>query len=358
MAVLPSVPERAGLPGKVQMKASAVNLSILKFFALTGLYLGERIEMQNITIDEEYKSLLPKLDEITFELLERNIIENGCRDALVLWGEILIDGHNRYAICIKHDIPFETVNIDFATREEATIWIIRTQVSRRNLSPMQLSYFRGLHHRADKKLVTNPEGKNRYSLVEGHNDLQLKNRSTADRLAELYDISSKTIARDAKGADGIDAIGVASPEAKRMLLDGEAKMDKNYLMSIADMDDQDIAEIAARIESGTHDRRKPKPPAATTADENGGGGNSGDGGGDGGGGSNGGDGGNGGGNGGGGGEPGSNGNTLYGDLLSLTDDFSTELWSLVKAGETGKLKTSLRAYIDSLEKLYERFSDY
>ena len=80
--------------------------------------------MQNIVIDEEFKFLLPTLDKETYARLEEDIIQNGCRDALVLWGDVLIDGYNRYAICTEHDIPFKTVNKELGTREDALIWII------------------------------------------------------------------------------------------------------------------------------------------------------------------------------------------------------------------------------------------
>jgi len=108
--------------------------------------------MRNIVIDEEFRSLLPALDKETYALLEANIIENGCRDALVLWnGTILIDGYNRYAICTAHDIPFKTVNREFNSRDEVLIWIISNQVSRRNLTQMQLSHYRDLHYRKEVK---------------------------------------------------------------------------------------------------------------------------------------------------------------------------------------------------------------
>jgi len=127
-------------------------------------------DMQEIIIDEEFKALLPTLDQTTFKLLEENIIENGCRDPLVLWDGVLIDGHNRYEICTQHFIPFATVDKEFASREDALIWIISTQVSRRNLSPMQLSYYRGLHYRAEKKRISNARGVNQHSEVDGQND--------------------------------------------------------------------------------------------------------------------------------------------------------------------------------------------
>ena len=95
------------------------------------------------------------------------------------------------------------------------IWIISTQVSRRNLTPMQMSFYRGLHYITDKKIVTNESGRNRFSEVVRHNDGQLKKFSTASRLAEEYNVSPRTIERDAQVAGGINAIGETSPEAKR-----------------------------------------------------------------------------------------------------------------------------------------------
>ena len=168
--------------------------------------------MQQITIDEEFKSLLPALDKETYETLEANLIQNGCRDSIVLWNGILIDGYNRYEICTKHEIPFNTINKEFATREAALIWIITNQLSRRNLTPLQASHYRGLHYMADKKIQGTYE-RNTEETESGQNDhFQI---STAGRLSKQYNVSPKTIRRDAKVAEAIDAIGKASPEAKK-----------------------------------------------------------------------------------------------------------------------------------------------
>jgi len=122
--------------------------------------------MQELIIDEEFRDLLPTLDEETYKLLEENLKENGCRDALVAWGGILLDGHNRYEICKEYGIHFNIVEKQFSCREEALIWIITTQVSRRNLTPIQLSHCRGLHYRTDKMLITNGSGINQFSKQE------------------------------------------------------------------------------------------------------------------------------------------------------------------------------------------------
>ena len=211
--------------------------------------------MHNIVIDPEFRSLLPLLDKETYAALEANIIANGCRDSLVLWNGILIDGHNRYAICTEHDIPFTTVEKEFDSREDALIWIITNQVSRRNLNPKQLSHFRGLHYRADKRLQGN------HSRTDGaaesyHNDNFQKNVKTATRLSRHYKVSSPTILRDAKASEATDAIGEVSPEAKRRILSEEVKIDKKVLETLASATKEEITEIAAHIEAGTYEKKK------------------------------------------------------------------------------------------------------
>ena len=87
-----------------------------------------------IIIDKEFQSLIPPLTVEEYNGLEESILAEGCRDALVLWGETLIDGHNRYEICTAHNIPFETVKKDFASREDVKLWMIGNQLARRNIN--------------------------------------------------------------------------------------------------------------------------------------------------------------------------------------------------------------------------------
>ena len=87
-----------------------------------------------LIIDPEFKTLIRRLSHEEYRGLEESILEEGCRDSLVVWGNTLVDGHHRYEICTKHNIPFNTVQREFASRSDAKIWIAKNQFAKRNLS--------------------------------------------------------------------------------------------------------------------------------------------------------------------------------------------------------------------------------
>jgi transcriptional regulator with XRE-family HTH domain len=92
----------------------------------------------NITINEELRSFIDPLTHNEYAALERSLLAEGCRDALVLWGEVLIDGHNRYEICRKNNIEFRTVqHTSFTSLDDVMLWMIDNHLARRSVSDYQ-----------------------------------------------------------------------------------------------------------------------------------------------------------------------------------------------------------------------------
>ncbi len=91
-----------------------------------------------IVIDPEIQAYIDPLTPDEHDALERSLVTEGCRDALVLWGELLVDGHNRYGICQKHNLPFRTVqNTRFRSVEDVKLWMIEQHLGRRSLTDFQ-----------------------------------------------------------------------------------------------------------------------------------------------------------------------------------------------------------------------------
>ena len=63
-----------------------------------------------IQIDYELVSLIPPLTEDEYNNLEFNILHEGCRRPIILWNNIIIDGHDQYKICTEYNINFSVDN--------------------------------------------------------------------------------------------------------------------------------------------------------------------------------------------------------------------------------------------------------
>ena len=92
-----------------------------------------------LKIDKEFQNLIQPLTTEEFAGLKVSIEAEGIRDALVVWGSenILIDGHHRYQIAQELKCEFKTHEIEFEDRNDAKIWVVKNQFSRRNISAYQ-----------------------------------------------------------------------------------------------------------------------------------------------------------------------------------------------------------------------------
>ena len=175
-----------------------------------------------IIIDKEFQSLIPPLTEEEYEGLEKSILAEGCRDALVLWGDILVDGHNRYEICTAHDVPFQTVQKDFADRDDALRWIILNQFGRRNLPVYERARLAlRLKPVIAEKAKENQRG-GQGGILLSQKSVEAKPVDTQKEIAKAAGVSHDTIAKVEK----IER--QAAPEVKEQLRKGELSINQAY----------------------------------------------------------------------------------------------------------------------------------
>jgi hypothetical protein len=185
---------------------------------------------KSLTIVKEIKDYILPLSDEEFFNLEKSILLEGCRDPLIAWQKkddqlVIVDGHNRYKICKKNNIPFKVKKIDFKDIEEVKIWMVENQMGRRNLTPDQLSYYRGLKYLSLKK----KKGGYDNVLSKGQNDL-----STSEFLAAQFNVSESTVKRDGKFAEGLNIVGLSNPNLKLNILTGKATVKKADVQALTD----------------------------------------------------------------------------------------------------------------------------
>ena len=165
--------------------------------------------MHQIIVDPEFKALIPPLSAEERAQLEANLLADGCRDPLTVWGraggeQILVDGHNRYEICSAHGLDFNTVAMAFADREAAMDWMDANQLGRRNITPDQFTLLLGRRYNRAKK----SHGGDRKS--EESRD-QFEPLKTAEKLATEHGVSPATVKRAGQYAEAVAKVEKAVP---------------------------------------------------------------------------------------------------------------------------------------------------
>lgn len=233
---------------------------------------------QHIVVLEELRGWIPAPTQEEERQLEVNIVANGCRDALTLWetthqqidpasqtpnepAYVLVDGHNRYRICKARNISFNIQLMDFADLKSVKDFMIDLQLGRRNLTPQQVQYFRGLRYLNEKS------DRGKYDRIDENGPAQQESKgegqgkkiSTAEKLAKEYKVGKNTIIRDAEFAAGVERLTL---EMKQSVLSGEVKVDKGHVQKLGKMQVSEsvasVVELEA-IASGDQDRKGNHP---------------------------------------------------------------------------------------------------
>lgn len=187
--------------------------------------------MKELLIDEELRDLLPPLSLDEKEQLENNLLKNGYVGApIYTWEGYIVDGHNRYEICKKHNIDFsaeELFNSDGFTKTDVMEWMINTQLGRRNLIPAQRILIgqkfkeRLMHEAKQRQGERNDLRINETSSPKGENVKPTKIH-TEKELAKLIGVGSGTLAR-------FDQVMKSENEdIKKRVLSGELKITPAY----------------------------------------------------------------------------------------------------------------------------------
>lgn len=197
----------------------------------------------DIVVLEELKAYIDPLTNDEYEALERSLLAEGCRDSLVLWGDILVDGHNRYGICQKHGIPFNTVqNTRFQSMEDVHLWMIEQHLGRRSVS----DYQRGVLALRKREIMARRLQAQREAELEA-----LRAAQAATAAAEAAEAEAAEAAEALKAKAGHDDLPPWDPvPVSRAELAREAKLSANQVAMIERIHTQAAPEVVEALKAG------------------------------------------------------------------------------------------------------------
>ena len=190
--------------------------------------------MRELKIDPELRNLLPPLTSEEYKQLEKNIVENGFERnfPIMEWQGFIVDGHNRYDICKKHNIEPIIGTLAYKTKEEVMEWMLDIQLGRRNLTPIQkiaiTEKYRPIYEKQAK------ENKQNAMMIARQNNENNKNEqfsvklpktesvNTSEKLASIANVSEKTYRMGAK------ILNSDNEKLKQEVLSGEKSINAGY----------------------------------------------------------------------------------------------------------------------------------
>jgi hypothetical protein len=185
----------------------------------------------NIVVNEELKAYIDPLTPEEYEALERSILAEGCRDALVLWGDVLVDGHNRYGICQKHGLPFQTVqNTRFKSIDDVHLWMIDQHLGRRSIS----DFLRGVLALRKKDIVDQQRARMASAAPAPAGDAPFDVDPPADTGAE----------------EGAVPLPPPAPLNSREAIARAARLSSSQVVMIEKIQKQAAPELVAAVKSG------------------------------------------------------------------------------------------------------------
>jgi hypothetical protein len=200
----------------------------------------------NIVVNEELKAYIDPLTPEEYESLERSILAEGCRDALVLWGDVLVDGHNRYGICQKHGLPFQTVqNTRFKSIDDVHLWMIDQHLGRRSIS----DFLRGVLALRKKDIVD-----------------QQRSRTMAEPVV-ASDPNDPPFDVDPPADAAAPAMPPQAPLSSREAIARAARLSSNQVGMIEKIQKQAAPELVAAVKSGVISINTAAAVASLPADE-------------------------------------------------------------------------------------------
>lgn len=211
------------------------------------------MNISDLIIDEKFESVIPPLTDEEFELLKESVLNDGeVYHPLVVWNNIIVDGHHRYKILKEHpEIKYRINKREFENRYEAISWICLNQLGRRNLNDAQKKMLIGRRYKTEKMARGASDGfrgNQHKKSVKGQNvPLPDDVHITSSRIATEMGTNEKTVRRAEKFVDGVDAAEEVLPGVTKDITSGKIKPKQADVAVIAKAPAEERRQLAENL---------------------------------------------------------------------------------------------------------------
>ena len=203
-----------------------------------------------LKVDPEFEALIPPMKDPQYILLEKELKEFGCNKSIRTWDGYIIEGFQRYNLCMKHRIPFSIVRMWFPTRNDVIAWICDNQLSRQGLIDENRRYLIGMQYNAEREAA---ESSNENTGTYG------AERKIVENLSVKYGASLATIRRYGRYTRAVDYVEGLVPGFRNTLLTGEYRLPVEHMIRMSGFSAEQIQVVVSRLEEQRKARQSQTP---------------------------------------------------------------------------------------------------
>lgn len=175
--------------------------------------------LHDLNIDYEFGNLSPDMPQEQYDKLEESLVDTGCKEPLLIWNDYIIDGHYRYNICHKWEIPFFVAKTYFPSRDDAIVWLCQKHLEKNYLPEIHRRYLTGKYFNSRKAIISRE-----HEGIKPNGRPLNTHHLTAIEIGEQHHLSYHTIYKYGMMATAIDSIFVKEPELSHRILAGQIKI--------------------------------------------------------------------------------------------------------------------------------------
>ena len=204
---------------------------------------------KKLHIDQEFRNLSVPITDEEQEKLEMSLLKEGCLEPIIVWQGIIVDGHKRYKFCTFENIEYEVKEMDFATRDEAIIWICRKRVPQTKKKSVIRRYLIGKWYKSEMNTY---KAQNKWEEIIhqswGPDNPRLEHISVVARqLSKEIAEKASTIGHLRTYAFSLDSIAEKEPMLFEAIVREEVKSSETELRKMGMMDSENLARTRLKI---------------------------------------------------------------------------------------------------------------
>lgn len=194
--------------------------------------------------------------------LKEKLLHQGHSTPIRVWENTILVDYDVFEICKANGIPICVSHIRLGSLEEATAWICKNQLLRKDITEKMRQYLIGKRFLAEKVLGAHEAAKGRQSptmemtphIIVDANSYDTTATKTCERLGLDYHISYGTVRKYGIYAEIVDMIRSKEPALAQKLLNGAIKISHENIVKISQLSSNDFAKMTRYFLSSTDHR--------------------------------------------------------------------------------------------------------